>query len=321
MIKEPVHLSDWIQYLISIRNLAIAFCGIIFTIAVSLIITSLTYAKTLTPELQNGITIITWLFIFMAVWLIFPVSKSTKLLKKIMKEKQEVDVDKIRKIVFNEGEKMGRFDYASWKDRFIWLTLIFEVLAFLFLVIGIWYDNNNYIDAFKFLLPVGIAFLSLSFACNSIVIADESDKKMKSIANVEFLKVVNMVEDARIYFNAKIYPTKTYTWKTRNNIEMAIELIKRDKENNYIEPEYMEKLWYYFKMSFNHFFHDANWRNEKDSMNHLAESYAMLEEYYDSKHITEFNTYVNEDFKNKKDKKIKNEFLALIQAAKTRLSV
>ncbi len=257
-----------------------------------------------------------------------PGDDKSNMQEKSMQNPGEIEVNEIRKERYQKDESMWNRIKKYIPKGYNLLSLVTIIMGIIFFwvacivsIINSKNMNDTVISAMSLILTIGMGFVSIGISFFAIGLSTKSDEKMKSIANVEFLKIVNMVEDARIFFNAGAYPVKTYTWKTRNNIEMAIELIKRDKENNYIEPEYMEKLWYYFKMSFNHFFHDANWRNEKDSMNHLAESYAMLEEYYDSKHITEFNGYVDEDFKDKKDANIKKEFLELIKTAKTKLSM
>jgi hypothetical protein len=335
MLKEPVHLSDWIQYFISIKTLCFTIIGMLSSgiIAISTIL--LNFSSNLNIVAFIELNLIEYSFAIIALWLVFskksPLIRSTKLFNEIMQRTGEIEVNKISKEWYGGKKKMKKADYGKWEMVFLYIALILSALSLIFAIIGTSSTETpiSFLDLFTFLLPVAIAFFSLHFASHSIVIADESDRKMKAIANVEFLKIVNMIEDARILFIRPIYRIDTYTWKTRNSIEMAVELIKRDKENNYIEPKYMQKLWDYFILSLNHFLRSPNFKKEKasneeiynNSMNHIAESFAMLEEYYDNKNITEFNAHVDADFKNDiKDEKIKEEFLALIKAAKERLS-
>lgn len=362
MVKEPVHLSDWIEFLnrkvdrnntLFIASVAVLVALITLFIAVwsfqvsvystEIELVALSHSTNTSIDIKNITDFIYWLDVLkytilgvigfqIGIAFYIPnmpqVKKARKLLNEIMRNPKDIEIDEIIKEWYRKDENMIDVIRKYVPKGYNLLSLVTVIIGLIFFWIAFYISiinsnnmNDTVISAMSLILTIAVGFVSIGISFFAIGLSQKSDEKMKSIANVEFLKVVNMIEDARIYFIAGVYRVDTYTWKTRNNIEMAIELIKRDKENNYIESKYMDKLWNYFIISFNHFFKYPNWQKEKVSMNHLAESYAMLEEYYDSKHITEFNAYVNENFKNKKDKKIKNEFLALIQAAKTRLSV
>lgn len=219
-------------------------------------------------------------------------------------------------INYDIASKMGYFGGI--------LIIILAALALLFVGVVRGYPTMTDFQILSIPLSLGIALFSIGIAMHSCRISEEakkiakdSDIKMKSIANVQFLQVVNMLEDARVYFIAGIYKTETYTWKTKNCIEMAVELLKRDKKEKYIESDYQDKLFRYFIMSFNHFFKDPNWKNETASINHLIESYAMLEDYYSDKWNEEFNTHLED----KLGKKGKKDFLKKVKETKETLAL
>lgn len=169
------------------------------------------------------------------------------------------------------------------------------VLGLVMIIVGTYPRLENWMELGKYVVTLGLGLFSVGLAL-------AASEKMKSIANVQFLQVVNMLEDARVYFIAGIYKTETYTWKTKSSIEMAVELLKRDEKRKYIELSYQDKLFHYFNISFKHFFKLPDWKKEKKSMKHLIESYASLDDYYNYKRKQELEKYIN----SKKEKYFKN---------------
>lgn len=93
---------------------------------------------------------------------------------------------------------MKNVDFKSWRRRFLYGSLIIVFLSLALLISGIIFDNAALIELFKFVLPVGIAFLSFYFSSHSIVIsnnasniASSSDNKMKIIASADFMEVID----------------------------------------------------------------------------------------------------------------------------------
>jgi len=98
----------------------------------------------------------------------------------------------------NMEDNMKNVDFKSWRKKFLYSALIIVFLSFVLLISGIIFNNAALIDLFKFVLPVGIAFLSFYFSSHSIVISNKagdiasaSDIKMKIIASADFMEVVD----------------------------------------------------------------------------------------------------------------------------------
>jgi len=124
--------------------------------------------------------------------------------------------------------------------------------------------------------------ISLGIALFAIGISYESADRMKAIANTNFLQVVNMFEDVRVFFISDWYNVETFTWKSRSHIEMATELLKEDKKKYFIEKSYQDKLVKYFKTSMNVFFQKGyTWSNIKDSQRaNIVRAYYLLHDFY-----------------------------------------
>jgi hypothetical protein len=291
MVEEPVHLSDWIQYLCHMVNTGYAI--VLGSLAVIVTISMATYNFKpeerwifFIPLMLGEISIILFLFGRKSRF-----KRAQLFLKAIMKEEKN-DPKKIKEEWFDEGLNMIKIKkiYCSWGNWFSYSGAIIIFLSFGAVMFAIFWRREFTLEIIS---PMAIP-ISLGLSFIAIGISIESDNKMTSIANVQFLHVANMVEDARAYFIAGIFNPETYTWKTKNSIEMAIELLKIDEKKKYIKPEYQDKLFHYFNMSFNHFFKYPKWQDEKISMEHLISSYAMLEEFYNPLRKKEFNDSLDE---------------------------
>jgi len=90
-------------------------------------------------------------------------------------------------------------------------SIIFLLFSLLFLIMGI-VSNNYFIEVFKFMITVTIAFISLYFGVRSVIlskqanilgeeskkIANDSDVKMQSLANYHLLEIKGIIEDLRL---------------------------------------------------------------------------------------------------------------------------
>lgn len=169
------------------------------------------------------------------------------------------------------------------------VSIVFLGVGFVIFIYGAIDNKNNLImNCGTFIFSSGLAGLGLCFAF-------DSSNKMKSIANVQFLQTVNMLEDARAYFIGGIYKPDLFGWKTQNIIEMAVELLKRDVKKRFIEPDYQDKLFHYFNISFKHLFKYPNWEKEKEAITRFITSYAMLEDYYNSLRKKELKKFITEE--------------------------
>jgi len=209
-----------------------------------------------------------------------------------------VDLD--RKIKFK------KFILSSTFDMRVGLATM--IIGLFMVIIGFSYELNTFLETGKYFVPVGIGLYAVGLAL-------DSTDKMRSIANVQFLQVVNILEDARAFFIGGIYKPDLFGWKTENIVEMAVELLKRDEKKKYIDPEYQDKLLHYFNISLKHLFKFPNWNNETDAINRFVKSYAMLEEYYNDKRKKEFIDAIEKNFGKDKD-----GFFLQVKEAKKKLT-
>lgn len=127
-----------------------------------------------------------------------------------------------------------------------------------------------------FWFSMGVALFSLSVAFHSCVIAYESkelgkeskkiaidsENKMNITANVNFLRILNDMEDVRVMFNsglyAKKYEIENLTWKTRYFVNMATEMMSEYKKD-YIKEEHQDRSVRYFKTTLDCLFQKYKW--------------------------------------------------------------
>ena len=192
-------------------------------------------------------------------------------------------------------EKMAEDNESmSWSNVAMIIAFFLILLGIIFAAIFVF--KGKIIEGIE--VTFGFGFFSLGFALYAYAFSMKSDEKMKSIVNVEFLKVINMLEDARIEFiktwkGFPGYSPELFTWKTKSCVEIAVELLKKDEIKKYIDPEYQDKLFHYFNISFKHFFKIPNWKKETNSQTHLIESYALLDDYYNPQRRQELEEYIN----------------------------
>jgi len=197
MVKEPVTLSDWIQFLTSLNNrihsysIAIFSVGVVFVtssiIILSLYLNIASLSVALETDLSSMINKIDALFriiVFGGLFLVlfpfflrFYFRKSDNVLLYIMKQK-EVDVDEIREIWFNRGKIMLKGRYLEF------LFYIGAICVIVFGCIGIFWLND---------LAIGYAILSIGIALFSMGIAISSDLKMKALTELNFVEKNAMI--------------------------------------------------------------------------------------------------------------------------------
>lgn len=125
----------------------------------------------------------------------------------------------------------------------------------------------------------------------------DSDENVKSIVNVQFLEVVNKLEDARASFIGGIYKPDLFGWKTKSFVEMAYELLKRDEDKKYIDPKHQDKLFHNFTISFKHLVKYQSWEKENSAISRFIESYAMIDDYYNKTRKEEFDKFYSDSLK------------------------
>lgn len=148
-------------------------------------------------------------------------------------------------------------------------------------------------------INAGIVLFSWGIAALAFKISSDSAKNTKAQSNVQFLQVINMVEDARAYFIGGMYKPDLFGWKTYSFIRMAVELLKKDEKKECIDPEFQDLLFHYFNISLKHLFKFPNWEEEKGSVKtgitNFIKAYAMLEDYYNDLRKNEFKKFITEE--------------------------
>jgi membrane-anchored glycerophosphoryl diester phosphodiesterase (GDPDase) len=102
MRRSKPELTDWINYLISQRNIGFAVVIMFMSIFVVIFGLIITYENQIQSELINGLYALEFLIIVLFFYVVlFKLLKATKLLKNIMKG-EILDPEKIREKWFKE---------------------------------------------------------------------------------------------------------------------------------------------------------------------------------------------------------------------------
>lgn len=293
MVREPVHLSDWMEFLnrkIDRNNtiFAASFASVVALIALffavwsfqssvlstEIELISLSHSINTSVDTKNITEIISWLNILKYTILVVigvqigftfsipywqDVKKARKLIDKIMQNTDEIKIDDIRREWYREDDNMWNRIKQSEINGYKISGIISCIVGFIFLLITliIVYTVSltaDNISKISILISLALGFISIGIAFYSIGLSKDSDKKMIAIANANFLNIVNMVEDIRINFIIDLYSPETFTWKTLSCLEMAKELLAEDVAKKFIKNEYQNKLVHYFNKSLEVFF-------------------------------------------------------------------
>ena len=181
----------------------------------------------------------------------------------------------------------------GWLSTIGFAFIIIAVVVFIGVVATAGSISTDYLASLGQVATFGMALLAIGLAVSSNV-------KMESIANVQFLQTVDKLEDARIEFIKTFqgipgYSPELFTWKTKSCVKMAVELLKRDVENRYIDSTYQDDLFFYFNTSFIHFIKNTDWKKEEKSQKHMIQSYAMLDEYYNETRKKELEDFITDE--------------------------
>ncbi|MBE3120622.1 MAG: hypothetical protein IMZ58_00210 [Thermoplasmata archaeon] len=262
MVREPVHLSDWIQYLIAQKNHVYSLlAGLIalFSIFIVLFIWYIDNSNYL------GI-ILSLVFSFYIVRVIFNLgtNKNSKLnrpkllLEKIMQNPLEIEVDDIRREWYRGNDRMAR------RYQNIIHNIIFCIgIILMFIGVIIIYLSLNFSDLSLKVgtLSAGLGSLSFGIALCSIVISFKSDEKMIEIQNMNFLEALSDFEFARMEFNVGHYGLGVFIWRSLNEIKRISELNRTQ-----IKPRHQQDFISRFCGSLEVFLTDAN------SWQHIGEN-------------------------------------------------
>jgi hypothetical protein len=288
MVKQPVSVSDWIQYFCHTINTgyAIVFGALAIIVTMGIGSYSLNlFEKWLIfiPSIASEVIIILFIFGRQSRF-----KKAQIFLTDIMTGKKD-DPKKIGDEWFirKKPHRTEKY-YSSWGKRFEDVGAIIIFISFGAVIFAIYWTGKFTLDIVS---PMAIPItLGLSFI--AIGIAFDSDNKMIAIANANFLNIVNMVEDVRINFLIGAYHPETFTWKTLSCLEMAKELLAKDVEKKFIKNEYQNKLVHYFNKSLEVFFDEGySWtklkriKRGKNIQEHIIQAYRIIQDFYKEPNI------------------------------------
>lgn len=235
MTEEPVTVSDWIQFLISQKNQAYMHIIGLISFNLTIVLIGLWYWERL---LVFGFTVLFVLSIFCVGAVLFILyhsnsnfNRSKILLDEIMDEKK-INVKLIKKEWF-EGrrerkEMFGDISIIAWKNiRNITITFGVGILGIGLFLMRFGTEVFE-MTGIQWIGSIGLGILALGVAFHSIVISKESDKRVKDIANANFLRVLSTFEDRRIDLqHPQLGPYKhpILIWKALVDMKEAEELL------------------------------------------------------------------------------------------------
>jgi len=178
-------------------------------------------------------------------------------------------------------------NYKTLSDYFLTSTLVFIVIIVLFIILGLSDKYTVNPEFIWWLTSIAITFFSVSIASHSAHISNKSDKKMKETQNIEFLKIIEAIENDRAKFLNKTYNLGTLSWKTRTHLEMTKELNK-----NNLKIEHQNKLVNYFRITID----ELNKKNiklkklNKSTKQNLTKAYIITKYYNRTKKTNDLIT-------------------------------
>jgi len=235
--KEP-KLSDWINYLIHIRNIGYSVIGIILTISVI-------YFGYITFESNKflnliGLQISILILLEALVYLIFfdssPLVKSQKLLNLIMKRELN-DIGEIENLWYKRRGNMYKKIIEFIKTH--WIEIIGIVILLIGIILFIIFCDTDWCEIGKILIPTGIAILASGIAISS-------DKKLKESQFIEFRRLRGQFEDVRLSIRERklllqgLIPEKEKP-KSKESKEILDEI--KTKEVNEYSIKYSFGIW------------------------------------------------------------------------------
>ena len=146
----------------------------------------------------------------------------------ILKEYNEIELHN-KFIKSKERDMYKKYNYALYSKSFLYAGMGFLVIGFIF---AIYYALTNDIIAATFwfgFFSGGVGLFSIGVAFHSTKIAQESDEKMKAIANVNFQEISDKFSNRRLelYKNRlSPYEMELTAWKCRTYIDSAKKLKK-----------------------------------------------------------------------------------------------
>lgn len=230
MVREPVHLSDWIEFLnrkvdrnntLSAASIAVlvalitlffavwSFQASVFSTEIEL--AALSHSTNTSIDIRNITNFIYWLDILkyttlgvigfqIGIALYVPnmpqVKRARKLLNEIMQNPKDIEIDEIRKEWYSGGKNMRKKPFFN---EFESLNIIVK-LGFIPFIIGIILIMLGKTSFFGYIscYELGLWFTSLSLAIMALGYAIGSDEKMQSVANYHLLEIKGIIEDRRL---------------------------------------------------------------------------------------------------------------------------
>lgn len=218
MVKEPVHLSDWIEFLnrkidrnntISVAFIAVLIALITLFIAVwsfqgsvlstEIEIINLSHSTNTSIDIRNITNFIYWLDVLkytilgvivfqIGITFYIPnlsyVKKARRILNEIMQNPNEIEVDGIRKEWFRKDKNMNQFTREFRKLDFLsklgFFLILFSFALILLSIFGLSF-GIDFRDTGIWILPIGLALYAIGLAV-------KSDEKMQSLTELNFIE-------------------------------------------------------------------------------------------------------------------------------------
>jgi len=124
------------------------------------------------------------------------------------------------------------------------------------------------------LLALGLAVISIGLSLHSQDVATDSDNKMISVANSNFLHAVGKFEDARLDFQLGQYPRKYALWKAYTYTKEGRELMKFCK----INKEYQRRFISLFGTLINIYPWNSSDKIWTEELSHFSSIYDFMME-------------------------------------------
>lgn len=170
-----------------------------------------------------------------------------------------------------------RVHWKKYRKLFFLIGVIGLAIGVFFMVLGVVTDNKDNVRDAAILASMGVAVISLGIASHSVIVANRSDEKMKTIANSSFLEALNDFEQTRVKFigPSPRYSVQLFIWRSRTILERVHEYDK-----DIIKPEHQKRLVNFFVVSLRELFARHTWNSlQTRKQTDVIKMYTIAREY------------------------------------------
>ena len=229
--KEKPGLSDWIHFIIHIRNLGYSLVGILISLLIITFGYLTIYSENLTEIDKNTLTVFSIAIVFLLLYLVYAKSSrlkmATKLLDLIMKRELN-NIKEIEELWYKRKDIM----YKKIIEFFVnhWIEIIGSIIiAVGIILIYLFCEEKNLCDFGKIVITVGLGIVAIGIGMSS-------DKKLKETQFIEFRRIKGQLEDLRLSLRERRIILENYKPKKKD-----IDILK-DKINEF-SIKYSFSIW------------------------------------------------------------------------------